>query len=305
MRAVRAARGRRWGRGQALVELAISAPFLLILLGGSAQLGTIAYGAVTVDTAAREGARVATENPHTSLDALSSSPYTCTANDANPICVAVRNASGMLDSSKFTITITSPAQVSRVPDDVVRVSVQSCSTSQATVTGTVSNLPSGATGATVQGSAGGSQSVVSTGTNGAYTLCLNPGSQVVTANSSIGGCDYGDSARLSVAAGVTYTQNFTLPSSCPTPPPLSTATPAPIATPGPTPFPTATPVPGASCPSETRVTDSEYVTVTVSYPVPVFVPGAGFLGDPGNSSRRTDTASVTMEIEPCTLTQGQ
>jgi hypothetical protein len=47
------------------------------------------------------------------------------------------------------------------------------------------------------------------------------------------------------------------------------------------------------------------VTVTVSYPVPVFVPGAGFLADPGNSSQRTDTASVTMEIEPCTLTQGQ
>ncbi len=292
------------GRGQALVEIAIAAPFLVLLLGGAAQIGTIAYGMVSVDSAAREGARVATENPHTALDPLASSPYTCTSNDANAVCLAVRNASGQLDSSKLTITITSPATLSLVPGDVRRAS-NPCSSSEATLTGVVSNLPGGAGGATVQGSAGGSRAAVSTGTNGAYTLCLTAGSQVVTATAFGNGCDYGDAARLTVTPGTTSTQNFSLPSSCPTPPPLSTATPAPTPTPGATPFPSATPVPGADCPTATRVTDQQYVTVTVSYPVPIFVPFAGFLGDAGNPGQRTATSSVTMEVEPCTLTQGQ
>jgi hypothetical protein len=284
--------------------MAITAPFLLMLLGGATQIGTIAYGMVSVDTSAREGARVASENPHTALDPLAGSPYSCTANDPNSICLAVRNASGQLDASRLTITIISPSTLSLVPTDVIHAS-NPCSGSEATLTGVVSNLPTGAGGATVQGSTGGSRAAVSTGSNGAYTLCLTPGSQVVTATAFGSGCDYGDAARLTVAAGVTSTQNFSLPSSCPTPPPLSTATPAPTATPGATPFPNATPVPGADCPSETRVTDQQYVTVTVAYPVPIFVPFAGFLGDPGNPRQRTATSSVTMEIEPCTLTQGQ
>jgi Flp pilus assembly protein TadG len=291
-------------RGQALIEMALIAPFLLMLLGGATQIGTIAYGLVSVDTAAREGARVASENPHTALDTLAGSPYSCTANDSNPICIAVRNASGQLDGSRLAITITSPSTLSLVPTDVLRAS-NPCSSSEATLTGVVSNLPTGAGSATVQGSTGGSRAAVSTGSNGAYTLCLTPGSQVVTATAFGSGCDYGDAARLTVAAGLTSAQDFSLPASCPTPPPLSSATPAPTATPGATPFPSATPVPGASCPSETRVTDQQYVTVTVSFPVAVFVPFAGFLGDPGNPRQRTVTSSVTMEIEPCTLTQGQ
>jgi hypothetical protein len=302
MRAVR--RSRRGHRGQSLVEIAIATPFLLVLLGGGAQLGTIAYGMVSVDTAAREGARVASENPHTALDTMPTSPYTCTGNDANPVCVAVRKSSGLLSSGRLTITITSPATLSRIPTDVVQVA-NPCGSSEATLSGTVSNLPAGAAGATVQGSAGGSQSAVSTGTNGAYTLCLTPGSQVVTATAHGSGCDYGDSARLSLLAGMTATQNFALPSSCPTPISVPTATPAPTPTPGATPFPSATPVPGASCPSETRVTDQQFVTVTVSYPIPIFVPFVGFLADAGNAGQRTAIASVIMEIEPCTLTQGQ
>lgn len=297
-------RARRGRRGQSLVELALVTPFLLVLLGGGAQLGTIAYGMISVDSAAREGARAATENPHTALDSLSTSPYTCTSNDGNPVCVAVRNASGLLSSTGLTITITAPATLSLLPTDVHPVA-SPCGSSEAILSGTVSNLPTGAGGATVQGSAGGSRSAVSTGSNGAYTLCLTPGSQVVTANALGSGCDYGDSARLSVVAGTTTTQNFVLPTTCPVPVAVATATPAPTPTAGATPFPAATPVPGASCPSETRVTDQQYVTVTVSYPVPIFVPLLGFLGDASNSRQHTTRASVTMEIEPCTLTQGQ
>jgi hypothetical protein len=39
--------------------------------------------------------------------------------------------------------------------------------------------------------------------------------------------------------------------------------------------------------------------------MPIFIPFIGQLfADPGNGGQRTVTASVTMRVEPCTLTQG-
>ena len=43
--------------GQSLVELAITLPLLLLLILGIVQLGIIAYGHITVTSAAREGVR--------------------------------------------------------------------------------------------------------------------------------------------------------------------------------------------------------------------------------------------------------
>lgn len=66
MRAVNRAPRRRRQRGQALAELAIVMPIIMVLLLGTAQVGAILYGQITVDTAAREGARAASYNPDTS-----------------------------------------------------------------------------------------------------------------------------------------------------------------------------------------------------------------------------------------------
>src|SRR5437588_721139 len=58
-----AERRRRRRLGQALVETAIAAPLLVVLLLGGAQVGSIAYDQVSLDTAAREGARAGVAAP--------------------------------------------------------------------------------------------------------------------------------------------------------------------------------------------------------------------------------------------------
>src|SRR4029077_738612 len=97
-------------RGQAMVELAILAPLLIILTGGASQVGAIAYSDVTVDTAAREGARIATEAPNSSLDfvpTLNKTTYTCggATQDTlteNSVCEGVRGASGLISGNSLT-----------------------------------------------------------------------------------------------------------------------------------------------------------------------------------------------------------
>lgn len=56
--------------GSALVELAVTAPFLLLLVIGSAELGRIAYAAIEVQNAARAAAAYAAQD--NSTDAVSS-----------------------------------------------------------------------------------------------------------------------------------------------------------------------------------------------------------------------------------------
>ena len=111
MRAVIRRRHHR-SRGQALAELAVAAPLLLVLVLGVAQVGVIVYDQVTVDTAAREGARIASEQPNSSQAYVSgsavSAPYpTCPSSgtSTNPVCNAVWNASGMLNGQSMQVTI--------------------------------------------------------------------------------------------------------------------------------------------------------------------------------------------------------
>ena len=50
-------------RGQALVELALVTPVLLVLLLGAVDLGRLFYARITVTNAAREGAMMAAKEP--------------------------------------------------------------------------------------------------------------------------------------------------------------------------------------------------------------------------------------------------
>lgn len=97
-------------RGQALVELALIAPVLLILLVGGAQVGALLYAQVQVDTAAREAARTAAQAPNASGAFLNgvqvAGGYPCTSGDTHSACVAARNSSGLLDGTKFTTSVT-------------------------------------------------------------------------------------------------------------------------------------------------------------------------------------------------------
>jgi len=100
---------RRESSAQALLELALVAPFLLLLIVGAAQIGAILYAGVSVATAAQEGARVASEQPITSSAyAVSGGSVTvgpgatCPA-AGNPVCAAVSQAKGLLGTVTTTI----------------------------------------------------------------------------------------------------------------------------------------------------------------------------------------------------------
>ena len=112
MRAVNISRrsGRRGSRAQSLVELALIAPILLVLIVGGAQIGAILYAGVSVATAAEEGARVASEQPIKSgAYAVSGGTVvvgpgaTCPA-AGNPVCAAVTQAKGLLATVTTTVS---------------------------------------------------------------------------------------------------------------------------------------------------------------------------------------------------------
>lgn len=105
--------------GQSLVEFALVAPILIVLLVGAAQVGLLVYDYVSIGTAAREGARIGTENPDTSglfsggAPVGTLSPACTSTNTTNPVCVAIykeaNNGSnfGLIDTTKITAVVTS------------------------------------------------------------------------------------------------------------------------------------------------------------------------------------------------------
>ena len=311
--------------------MALLAPFLVLLLLGGAQVGEIAYSQISLDTAAREGARagVAVPNEALSWDAGGAVPSThqCTSADfvdgsGNPLCIAVAASSGYLDQTKFmtnpcavgqacvTITVIGPNNLTAfdTPPLPARLEAASpCNNGQyATVNGSVVGIPSGMS-ATITDTSGDTQS----GVTSTFTLCAaannSTTTQTITAQVgpvSCGGYS-GSLGPINVSRGQTISnQNVTVTAepACPTPTPATsptpTAEPTPTPLPGPTPTPTAGP--GISCAAQV-VPDSDYITVTVSYPVPVFIPllGAVFQTQPGV---RQISTSVTYAIEPCTMT---
>jgi TadE-like protein len=327
---------------QALVELALVSPLLVLLLLGGSQVGVIAYSQISIDTAAREGARAGVAAPNAALawdvTHLLPGSYRCTTGDftdgpsGNPICVAVLNADGYLDQTKFTaspcasgqacvtVQVIGPANLaSIVAEPGIRLAAAErrapsaaspCNNgNQATVNGTLRGVPAGMS-ARVTDSSGDSQS----GVSGDFTLCVaasgTASAQTITAQIGTLGCGgySGAVGPTSVVHGQSYsvTLNLLANPACPTPTP--TATPSPTPTPLPTPSlglsPTPTPTsgPGVTCPLE-LVPDTDYITVTVTYPVPVFVPllGSLFQTQPGV---RQVTSAATYAIDPCTLTRG-
>lgn len=115
----------RRSRGQALVELAIITPILLLLLLGAIDLGRVFYAQMTVNDAAREGALEATRNP-TSF--LSGTACTSANKDANRVmCRTTNEARGSFVTvapSDVEVTCsTSPCPASPALGDTVTVRV--------------------------------------------------------------------------------------------------------------------------------------------------------------------------------------
>jgi len=91
--------------GQAIVEMALILPLLLLLLFGVIEMGRIGYAYITVSNAARAGGRVATIG----------------ATDSE-INSSIQNAATSLDQGSLTIDIT-PTQGLRLSGQGVTVEV--------------------------------------------------------------------------------------------------------------------------------------------------------------------------------------
>jgi Flp pilus assembly protein TadG len=120
--AARHPRRRRRTRGQALVEFAVVLPVFLLILSGILDFGFILYSRITVISAAREGARIATtmtDQPTNIITAVRSQAtaaagglsvtvpnpvLVCGA--ANPGCAFSAGKLKTGDSIKVTVTYT-------------------------------------------------------------------------------------------------------------------------------------------------------------------------------------------------------
>lgn len=321
--------GRR--RGQALVETAIAAPVLVMLLLGGAQVGSIAYDQVSLDTAAREGARAGTASPNAAVTSYvtnnqwypSQNPYPCTGDDftSNPICAGVKNSSGLLDSSKFTsgaatvtIKVVPPSGLASYTSrpNAHLAAAKTCNPgSYAEMAGTVT-FPSGDPLAQLTDTAGDTSTIDNSSST--YIFCVSTNSkgtlQTVTAvappNTNCGG--YTWSVNLPIAyPGQVFTENisFSAEPSCTTA--TTSTTTSTTGTSTSTSSSTATSsttslsVSSTSTCGTTYVADTYYFTVTVTYPAPVFVPFINQLFQTGPGTR-TITSSVTYPINPCTMT---
>jgi Flp pilus assembly protein TadG len=83
-------------RGQALVELALVAPVMLLLLGGAVDLGRLFYSEVTISDASREGALWAAQHPGSWMQGCDADPTKpISATNPNQVVCHTRNeASG-------------------------------------------------------------------------------------------------------------------------------------------------------------------------------------------------------------------
>jgi Flp pilus assembly protein TadG len=133
----RAARTRRT-RGQSLVEFALIAPVLIVLIVGAAQVAAILYAGITVASTAHDAAKVASEQPIRSLafgyGGAAGAATTCTTGSSNPVCQAADQSKGLLGSVTTTIAkstqdttpacpTNSAAALGAVPDGYVTVTV--------------------------------------------------------------------------------------------------------------------------------------------------------------------------------------
>jgi Flp pilus assembly protein TadG len=197
-------RGRR--QGQALVELALVLPILLVLFGSALDLGRLYYSQITINNAAKEGALEAARDTE-NLGEFDST-QDCDSETNRVICLIINEAKGSL--------------ISIVPGDVALT----CDV--AAVAGSPNPCPTDATiGDTV-------------------TIEVTADFFLVSPILSVffGGQTIPIAASSVAQIGVDPHPGYVLtPTPSPTPAPTPTPTPDPLATPTPTPDPLATPTP--------------------------------------------------------------
>lgn len=344
--------------GQALVETALAAPFLVMLLLGGAQVGSIAYDQVSLDTAAREGARAGAAAPNHTVISYGTNTtwytagnaatytYTCQTADfatgGNPVCVAVANSSGFLTSSVFTsnpcgtnqgcvtIKVVPPASLASArngppalrlasaplagPDATNSVASPCNSGNQAEVDGSVNfgNVSGFSTATLADTTNDPSPTVSSSSPTFQYCVSANNNVSTETITAQVGPVGCGGYTGSITINDVTHGQlfsgeniNVTYEGNCTT---ATTSTTSSSSTTTSTSSTTTTSTgvtstvtgPAVGCASH-PVDDSYYLTVTVTYPAPIFIPFINNLFQT-SSGIRMITSSVTFPVDPCTMT---
>lgn len=121
--------------GQSLVEFALIAPVLVVLIVAAAQIAAILYAGITVASAAHDAATVASEQPIGSTayksvaGVVSIGPGATCPSASNPVCKAVTQSEGLLSAAATQVSPGSALGIGTgcpsgsVPDGYVTVTV--------------------------------------------------------------------------------------------------------------------------------------------------------------------------------------
>jgi len=113
--------------GQALVELALILPLMLVLFGSALDLGRVYYSQITLDNAAKEGALEAARDTENLTEFDNTQP--CDASTNRVVCLVVNEAKGSLisiDPSDIDLACDpDPCPAAPIIGDTVAVTVNS------------------------------------------------------------------------------------------------------------------------------------------------------------------------------------
>jgi len=115
----------RGSRGQALVELALILPVMLVLFGSALDLGRLYYSQITINNAAKEGALEAARKTENLVEF--DSTRTCDTETNRVICLVMNEAGGSLisiaPSDVALVCDPDPCPTDPVMGDTVRITV--------------------------------------------------------------------------------------------------------------------------------------------------------------------------------------
>lgn len=236
---------RRTVRGQALVELALILPVMLVLFGSALDLGRLYYSQITINNAAKEGALEAARDTENLAEFDNTSD--CDANTNRVICLVVNEAKGSL--------------ISIDPSDVA----MACD---------LAALPGGPDPCPTDATIGDTVNLTVT----ANFMLVSPILSVF-----FGGQTVPISASSIAQIGVDPAPGYALATPAPTPDPSPTPTPDPDATPEPTPTPAPCLVPSVGGPIVIDPTQGKSTNhpggatiFTMTAPTPDPQPGCSF-----------------------------
>ena len=265
-------------RGQALVEFALVLPVLAVLLMGGAQVGALLYGQITLDTAARDGARAASQQPNQSQ--------------------AFSNGSPLAEAELATA-------ISRTD---VKSTLHVASLSSAISTGQtillVNSTMNGAQELTASGNVAASVGAVDVPVQSFTARYAYPVNSLALAAHKCSSSDYTstDSSQNTACQAVYKSLGFlSSPTTTVTTyiaPFCSTTN---VTLSGTYSVPTCT---TGSAPCSSTSVQKGQVLVAVSYDVPLFVPFFDQLLKTPGSSSHADVVLVSNRVVPCTLNEG-